>query len=76
MAEEEVAHHVVGNDSGMYKAGFADDDAPRAVPSDAGHQTKKKKRHHTFDNELKVVPEEHPDQKDSYVGDEAQASAL
>ena len=34
MAEEEVAHHVVGNDSGTYKAGFAEDDAPRTVPSD------------------------------------------
>ena len=28
---------VVGNDSGMYKAGFAGDDAPRAVPSDVKH---------------------------------------
>ena len=37
MAGEELAHHVVGNDSGMYKAGFAGDDAPRAVPSDARH---------------------------------------
>ena len=37
MAGEEVAHHVVGNDSGMYKAGFAGDEAPRAVPSDAKH---------------------------------------
>ena len=32
MAGEELAHQVVGNDSGMYKAGFAGDDAPRAVP--------------------------------------------
>ena len=31
-AEEELAHHVVGNDSGMYKAGFAGDDAPHSVP--------------------------------------------
>ena len=37
MAGKEMAHHVVGNDSGMYKAGFAGDDAPRAVPSDASH---------------------------------------
>ena len=29
--------------------------------------------HHTHDNELRVAPEEHPDQKDSYVGDEAQS---
>ena len=35
VAGEEFAHHVVGNDSGMYKAGFAGDDAPRAVRSDA-----------------------------------------
>ena len=34
-----------GNDSGMYKAGFADDDAPRAVPSDARHQTEKLASH-------------------------------
>ena len=27
--EEEVAHRVVGNDRGMYMAGFAGDDAPR-----------------------------------------------
>ena len=37
MAGEELAHHVVGNDSGLYNAGFAGDDAPRAVPSDARH---------------------------------------
>ena len=37
MAGEELAHHVVGNDSGMYKAGLAGDDAPRAVPSDVRH---------------------------------------
>ena len=34
---EELAEIVVGNDSGMCKAGFAGDDAPRAVPSDARH---------------------------------------
>ena len=37
MAGEELAHHVVGNESGMYKAGVAGDDAPRAVASDARH---------------------------------------
>ena len=31
MAEEEVAELVVGNDSGLCKAGFAGDDALRAV---------------------------------------------
>ena len=31
MAEEEVAKFFVCNDSGMCKAGFAGDDAPRAV---------------------------------------------
>ena len=35
MAGEELAHHFVGNESGMYKAGVAGDDAPLAVPSDA-----------------------------------------
>ena len=29
--DDEVAAHVVDNGSGMYKAGFAGDDAPRAV---------------------------------------------
>ena len=28
---------------------------------------------YTFFNELRVAPQEHPDQKDSYVGDEAQS---
>ena len=37
MAGEELAKLVVGDDSGMYKAGFPGDDAPRAVPSDARH---------------------------------------
>jgi len=58
--EEEVAALVVDNGSGMCKAGFAGDDAPRAVfPSIVGRP-------------------KHPgimvgmDQKDAYVGDEAQ----
>ena len=60
MAEEEVTALVVDNGSGMCKSGFAGDDAPRAVfPSIVGRP-------------------KHPgimvgmDQKDSYVGDEAQ----
>jgi actin beta/gamma 1 len=61
MADEDVQALVVDNGSGMCKAGFAGDDAPRAVfPSIVGSQ-------------------KHPgimvgmDQKDAYVGDEAQS---
>jgi len=61
MADEEVMALVVDNGSGMCKAGFAGDDAPRAVfPSIVGRP-------------------KHPgimvgmDQKDAYVGDEAQS---
>ena len=77
---EELAELVVGNDSGMYKSGFPGDDAPRAVPSDAGHDgwygpEGRTICQNTFYNELRVVPEEHPDQKDSYVGDEARKAS-
>lgn len=61
MAEDEQQALVVDNGSGMCKAGFAGDDAPRAVfPSIVGRP-------------------KHPgimvgmDQKDAYVGDEAQS---
>jgi len=61
MSEEDVQALVVDNGSGMCKAGFAGDDAPRAVfPSIVGRP-------------------KHPgimvgmDQKDAYVGDEAQS---
>jgi len=61
MADQEVQALVVDNGSGMCKAGFAGDDAPRAVfPSIVGRP-------------------KHPgimvgmDQKDAYVGDEAQS---
>jgi actin beta/gamma 1 len=61
MADDDVQALVVDNGSGMCKAGFAGDDAPRAVfPSIVGRP-------------------KHPgimvgmDQKDAYVGDEAQS---
>ena len=61
MADEDIQALVVDNGSGMCKAGFAGDDAPRAVfPSIVGRP-------------------KHPgimvgmDQKDAYVGDEAQS---
>merc|ERR1712219_79568 len=61
MNEEDVAALVVDNGSGMCKAGFAGDDAPRAVfPSIVGRP-----RHQGVMVGM--------GQKDAYVGDEAQA---
>ena len=60
MCDEDVAALVVDNGSGMCKAGFAGDDAPRAVfPSIVGRP-----RHQGVMVGM--------GQKDSYVGDEAQ----
>jgi actin len=63
MCDEDVAALVVDNGSGMCKAGFAGDDAPRAVfPSIVGRPRA------SYNASMVGMG-----QKDAYVGDEAQA---
>jgi actin-related protein len=61
MADDEVVALVVDNGSGMCKAGFAGEDAPRAVFHSIVGRPRLRRC---------IVG---MDQKDSYVGDEAQS---
>ena len=55
MCDDEVAALVVDNGSGMCKAGFAGDDAPRAVfPSIVGRPRHQVRRSGEYDCEIYV----------------------
>ncbi|XP_052686060.1 actin-like [Crassostrea angulata] len=57
---EDVAALVIDNGSGMCKAGFAGDDAPRVVFSPNFERPKHQVDIYSFFRELRVAPEEHP----------------
>ena len=67
--EDDLVPLVIDNGSGMCKAGFAGDNAPRGILSlkypvehgiVANWEDMEKIWHHTFYNEQQVAPEDHP----------------
>ena len=66
--EGKVAAVVVGDGSGMAKAGFAGNDAPRAVFLSIGRRMMMIVRHPRHEGVMVGMG-----QQDSYVGDEAQS---